>query len=80
MEKSKVAGTTPIAVDVEKGKTYAWCDCGRSANQPFCDGSHVGTPFKPLLFTADEDKKVFLCTCKQTKKPPYCDGTHKTLE
>jgi CDGSH iron-sulfur domain-containing protein 3 len=79
MEKPVIAQKAPIAVDVKKGETYYWCACGRSANQPFCDGSHKATSFTPLPFTAEKDDTVYLCACKQTKNPPYCDGTHKTL-
>ncbi len=74
-----IAKRGPYAVEVEQGKRYFWCTCGRSANQPFCDGSHKGTDFKPLSFTAEESKKVFLCGCKHTKNPPFCDGTHAKL-
>ncbi len=80
MEKPQIAGKAPIAVDVKKGEPYYWCACGRSANQPFCDGSHVGTEFNPVAYTAEEDKTAYFCTCKQTKTPPFCDGTHLTLE
>lgn len=70
------AADTPYAVDVEAGKSYFWCACGRSAKQPFCDGSHSGTEFTPLKFDAKESKKVFFCGCKETDKAPLCDGTH----
>lgn len=70
------AADTPYAVDVEAGKAYFWCACGRSAKQPFCDGSHSGTAFTPLKFDATESKKVFFCGCKATNKAPLCDGTH----
>ena len=36
------ASETPFAVEVETGKSYFWCACGRSATQPFCDGSQIG--------------------------------------
>jgi CDGSH iron-sulfur domain-containing protein 3 len=75
----KIAQKAPFAVDLESEKNYHWCACGQSKNQPFCDGSHKGTEFKPLLFKAEETGKAYLCGCKHTKNPPYCDGTHKTL-
>ncbi|GLS91419.1 hypothetical protein GCM10007916_24880 [Psychromonas marina] len=70
------ASDTPFAVDVEAGKNYAWCSCGKSAKQPFCDGAHRGTEFSPVRFTATESKKIFLCGCKQTLSQPNCDGSH----
>ena len=73
----RIADIKPNAVDVTKNEEYHWCSCGRSSNQPFCDGSHVGTGFTPLAFTAAESDKAFLCQCKQTSNPPYCDGSHK---
>jgi len=79
MDKPKVAETTPIKVDLETGKTYYWCACGRSKNLPFCDGSHKVTTITPLAFTVDEPKEKMLCRCKQTANPPYCDGSHKKL-
>jgi CDGSH-type Zn-finger protein len=79
MDKPKVAETTPIKVALETGKTYYWCACGRSKNQPFCDGSHKVTTITPLAFTVDEPKEKMLCRCKQTANPPYCDGSHKKL-
>lgn len=76
MESSEIG---PYAVEVEAGKEYYWCRCGRSRNQPFCDGSHEGTGKSPVAFTPEESKTVYLCGCKQTGNPPYCDGTHKKL-
>ncbi|MRH99663.1 CDGSH iron-sulfur domain-containing protein [Kriegella sp. EG-1] len=69
---------SPIACDLEAGKKYAWCTCGHSETQPFCNGAHreaKATP--PLKFEIAENKKANLCTCKLTSNPPYCDGTHK---
>jgi len=80
-EKTVVAQKSPFKVNVEEGKTYYWCSCGRSKNQPFCDGSHKteNTGLSPVPFTATETKDVWLCGCKQTKNPPFCDGTHSQL-
>ena len=70
------ASNTPYAVEVEAGKSYYWCACGKSAKQPFCDGAHKDTGMTPLKFEATESKKVFFCGCKATDKQPMCDGTH----
>lgn len=70
---------SPYAVDVEEGKSYFWCACGRSNKQPFCDGSHQGSEFQPVKFTAEKTGKVFLCGCKHTSNKPFCDGTHNKL-
>ncbi|WP_216902293.1 glutamate synthase-related protein [Synechococcus sp. CCY 9618] len=76
MPAPKVASRTPIRVELEEGKEYFYCACGRSSDQPFCDGSHQGTDFTPLSFVAEKSGKALLCRCKQTSTPPYCDGTH----
>ena len=72
------AQKAPYALDLNAG-TYWWCACGRSKNQPFCDGSHKGSEFSPRQFTLSESQKVWLCGCKQTGSPPFCNGTHKNL-
>lgn len=74
-----IARKTPFAVDVEAGKTYFWCACGQSKKQPFCDGSHRGSSFNPVKFTAETSKTAWLCGCKQTANAPFCDGSHKAL-
>ncbi len=78
MDKSKKVQQMPIAVELKTGETYSWCTCGKTAKEPFCDGSHVGSSFSPLEFTVNEDKTAFLCSCKKTKKTPYCDGSHES--
>ena len=71
-----IAQKAPYPVEVEAGKSYFWCSCGQSSNQPFCDGSHQGTSILPEKFTATESKKVYFCGCKKTAKSPLCDGSH----
>ena len=78
-DKATIAATTPIKTELEAGKTYYWCTCGLSKKQPFCDGSHASTDFKPQAFTADSDGDAYLCQCKATANPPFCDGSHKKL-
>jgi CDGSH-type Zn-finger protein len=73
------ASDTPYAVEVESGKSYFWCTCGKSAKQPFCDGSHSGSGFRPVKYAASETKKVFFCGCKSTASQPLCDGSHKQI-
>lgn len=79
MAEPKIAAKKPVAVTLEAGKTYAWCRCGLSAAQPFCDGAHKGSDFTPLVFKAEETKEAWLCQCKHTGKAPACDGVHKKL-
>ncbi len=74
-----IAQKSPYAVEVEEGKQYAWCACGRSASQPFCDGAHRQFGMSPVKFVAEKSGTVYLCGCKRTANPPYCDGAHKTL-
>lgn len=76
MDKPKSADNKPMIVELEKDKNYAWCACGQSSNQPWCDGSHKGTGFSPKVFKVDESKKAALCMCKMTSNPPFCDGYH----
>lgn len=80
MKQPKIAGRKPIAVELTKGEEHYFCTCGESKNQPYCDGSHRTTSFKPLPFTAEETGTAYLCMCKQSKNKPYCDGTHATLK
>lgn len=72
------AADTPFSVTLEAGKDYWWCACGRSKNQPFCDGTHKASgEFTPVKYTATESKTAFFCGCKATANAPLCDGTHK---
>lgn len=78
MEKSIIAAKIPVAVNLQPGE-YFWCSCGKSKNQPFCDGSHQGSGLFPVQFKIDVAKQVYLCQCKQTKNKPFCDGSHQNL-
>ena len=69
----------PMPVEVEEGKNYFWCSCGKSANQPFCNGSHKNTQMTPIKFAALVSQKVFFCGCKKSLKPPLCGGTRFKL-
>ncbi len=79
MHKPDIAAKSPFAVAVEAGKDYFWCSCGKSKGQPFCDGSHKGSAFSPVKFTASETTTVYFCGCKHSKNGPLCDGSHKLL-
>ncbi|MFN3199498.1 MAG: glutamate synthase-related protein [Bradymonadia bacterium] len=80
VSKPVVAGRSPIAVELEQGKAYHFCVCGRSASQPYCDGSHVGTGLSPKRFVAEETGQAHLCACKHTGNAPFCDGTHTRFQ
>ena len=78
-EKAVIAQKAPYATEVEAGKTYYWCACGKSNTQPFCDGSHKGSEIEPVAFEAEKSETVYLCGCKQANNKPFCDGSHKNL-
>lgn len=78
--KIKTATVKPIIVHLMKEEKYLWCKCGLSKNQPYCDGSHHGTKYKPIDFTAKRDGTVKLCNCKISKSPPFCDNSHMEME
>ncbi len=79
MSQPYIADTRPAAVELKAGEQVWWCTCGKSTSQPFCDGSHQGTEFSPLAYTAEQDGKVFFCQCKRTANAPLCDGSHKAI-
>jgi CDGSH-type Zn-finger protein len=79
MAEAIVAQKSPYPIAVEAGKSYYWCSCGKSASQPFCDGSHKGSEFAPIQFKADASKTVYFCGCKATANAPLCDGRHAKL-
>ncbi len=78
MDTAIIVDTKPVILELEPG-TYWWCACGKSANQPWCDGAHKGSDFRPVRVELEETRNVALCACRQTGSPPYCDGSHKRL-
>lgn len=80
MSNPIIADNKPKKVELTKGETYYFCACGRSQNQPFCDGSHKGTEFSPKSFVAEETADAYLCACKHSANTPFCDGTHKQFK
>ncbi len=79
LNEAIVAQKGPYTVELRAGRTYAWCACGRSARQPFCDGSHAPTGLVPIVFKAERDGTAYLCGCKTSQGRPYCDGSHDRL-
>ena len=79
MAEPVVARPKPCLVTLKGGRKYFWCSCGRSAAQPFCDGSHKGSGFEPRAYSAPQDEEVLLCGCKHTMRAPFCDGAHTNL-
>lgn len=79
MSEPIIAQKTPYSADVEQGKDYWWCACGQSSKQPYCDGSHKGTDFTPIQYSAKADRSVHFCGCKKTENQPLCDGSHNNL-
>ena len=79
MAEPVIARKNYYEVDLDGGKEYLWCACGRSKTQPFCDNSHKGTEFLPKMIKVEQDLRLYLCGCKRTTDAPYCDGTHAGL-
>ncbi len=80
MDKPVVYDTMPYAYDLEAGKKYHFCTCGRASKGAMCDGSHAVTDLKPLTFVAQKTATQDICLCKHTKNPPYCDGSHAQFD
>lgn len=78
MQEKVITQKKPFVLEVEPGK-YAWCACGKSSNQPYCDGSHKGSGYRPVIEEIAEKKKIAWCGCRHSGKVPFCDGTHKNI-
>ena len=68
MKKPYIAQKCPHSCYLEPGKEYKYCTCGLSDKQPFCDDSHIGTPFEPITFIAKSQKFSSICGCKRNGK------------
>jgi CDGSH-type Zn-finger protein len=79
MTEPVIAQKAPYEVEVQQGKTYYWCACGKSARQPFCDGSHAGSAFVPIAYKAEKTETAYFCGCKRSGGKPLCDGAHEKL-
>ena len=77
--KPVISQKSPYPIEVKEGKSYYWCQCGKSKKQPFCDASHKGTSFSPIVYNATETKTMYFCGCKTTSNQPFCDGSHNSL-
>ena len=78
MSQPEIPGKLPAVLDLAPG-TYYWCACGKSKNQPFCDGSHQGSGQAPHILKLEEEQTVYLCSCGASAKTPFCDGSHLQL-
>lgn len=79
MSNPVIAQKSPFAAEVEAGKSYWWCSCGKSKSQPFCDGSHSDTDLLPVEYKAEKSGTVYFCGCKHSKNGALCDGSHSAL-
>ncbi len=77
-KREKNTGSEPLMTTLKRG-TYLYCQCGYSSDQPWCNGSHHGSKFRPMVVDIKKERKASICTCKMTKTPPYCDDSHKTI-
>lgn len=78
MSEPVVFQKAPMRIEEEPG-VKAWCACGLTKNQPYCDGSHRGTGFAPVRVEIAEKKTVAWCACRHSEAKPFCDGAHKKL-
>jgi CDGSH-type Zn-finger protein len=79
MPDPTVTDNKPLRVELTEGEKYFYCTCGKSLNQPFCDGSHQGTGFAPMVITAEKTGPAFFCQCRNSSNAPFCDGTHSKI-
>jgi len=79
MNEPVIPQKAPYLVEVEEGRVYRWCACGKSDNQPFCNNMHTPDDPPPVMWKADSSGMKPFCGCKKTQNPPFCDGTHNSI-
>lgn len=77
-EKPVIVQLRSMKMQMEQG-TYFWCSCGRSEKQPFCDGSHKGTGFRPQKVVIEQASRIAWCMCRHSEKGAICDHKHREL-
>jgi len=70
----------PVYTQLEAGKTYHFCTCGKSEDGVLCDGIHKDTDFKPREFTVKHTDGYYLCKCKKCYNGIFCDSNHTKKE
>jgi CDGSH-type Zn-finger protein len=75
-ENAIVFMNKPKGVTLEANKEYYICQCGRSEDGIFCDGSHEGSGYEPKKTVVEKTKPYLICRCKASKNFPFCDGVH----
>merc|ERR1712137_911845 len=68
-QKGKIYDKKPFKFMCQKGKSYFWCSCGHSKNQPFCDGTHK-SPFlkitmRPVRFVPTKPRSTGSATASR---------------
>jgi CDGSH-type Zn-finger protein len=75
MDEINIYQKKPFVQKVKPG-VYAWCACGRSSKNPFCDGSHKDSNIRPVIERVESEKTIAWCGCKYSEAKPHCDGSH----
>ena len=78
MDKPVIIQKRSLKLEMDPG-TYFWCACGKSKDQPFCDGSHKGTKFMPEEVVIEEKQIFPWCMCRYSYKGARCDNKHREL-
>ncbi len=78
MSKGICTQKSPYAIELQPGDHY-YCTCGKSDNQPFCNGAHKGSEFVPAKVTITEKETKYFCGCRNSKNGAFCDGSHAAL-